>query len=164
MYRPNFCCECGMRILRDGWRIWTSRRYCDNCAKKFQKKQIFGPALISVALLCSGLFIGRLMRPEQPAIIERNALATLTSTPRTGNQNPNQQTNANTSSQNQNIANIAAGPAQNSLEPQQPNYYCGARTQKGTPCMRRVRGPVRCWQHQGKRAMMPQEKLLIREE
>lgn len=42
-------------------------------------------------------------------------------------------------------------------------YICGARTKKGTPCSRRVHGPVRCWQHKGMPAMMAQEKLLIKE-
>jgi hypothetical protein len=42
-------------------------------------------------------------------------------------------------------------------------YICGARTKKGTPCSRRVRGPVRCWQHKGAKAMLPQEKLVVKE-
>jgi hypothetical protein len=42
-------------------------------------------------------------------------------------------------------------------------YTCGARTKKGTPCSRRVHGPVRCWQHKGLPPMLPQEKLLIKE-
>jgi hypothetical protein len=42
-------------------------------------------------------------------------------------------------------------------------YTCGARTKKGTPCSRRVHGPVRCWQHKGMPAMLPQEKLLIQD-
>jgi hypothetical protein len=42
-------------------------------------------------------------------------------------------------------------------------YACGARTKKGTPCSRRVHGPVRCWQHKGKPAMLPAEKLKIKE-
>ena len=42
-------------------------------------------------------------------------------------------------------------------------YLCGALTKKGTPCSRRVHGPVRCWQHKGARASLPQEKLLIKE-
>jgi len=40
-------------------------------------------------------------------------------------------------------------------------YYCGAETKKGTPCTRKVKGNVRCWQHTGMRAMLPPEKLLI---
>ena len=42
-------------------------------------------------------------------------------------------------------------------------YICGARTKKGTPCSRRVRGPVRCWQHKGAKAMLPLEKLVVKE-
>jgi methyl coenzyme M reductase subunit C len=42
-------------------------------------------------------------------------------------------------------------------------YMCGARTKKGTPCSRRVHGPVRCWQHKGMAAMLPQEKLITKE-
>jgi hypothetical protein len=41
-------------------------------------------------------------------------------------------------------------------------YLCGARTKKGKPCSRRVHGPVRCWQHKGEKAMLPQEKLLVK--
>jgi hypothetical protein len=40
---------------------------------------------------------------------------------------------------------------------------CGARTQKDKPCSRRVRGTGRCWQHKGKSAMLPLEKLVIQE-
>ncbi|HKO44112.1 MAG TPA: hypothetical protein VJU84_12620 [Pyrinomonadaceae bacterium] len=43
-------------------------------------------------------------------------------------------------------------------------YLCGAQTKKGTACSRRVHGPVRCWQHKGARAMMPLEKLRIKDE
>jgi hypothetical protein len=42
-------------------------------------------------------------------------------------------------------------------------YICGARTKKGTPCSRRVHGPVRCWQHKGQKAMLSVEKLVIKE-
>jgi len=42
-------------------------------------------------------------------------------------------------------------------------YICGARTKKGTPCSRRVHGPVRCWQHKGAAAMLPPEKLIVKE-
>ena len=47
--------------------------------------------------------------------------------------------------------------------PSENAYTCGARTKKGKPCSRRVAGPVRCWQHKGMPAMLPLEKLLIRE-
>lgn len=40
---------------------------------------------------------------------------------------------------------------------------CGARTKKGPPCSRRVRGTGRCWQHLGKKAILPPEKLIVQE-
>lgn len=50
-----------------------------------------------------------------------------------------------------------------SASEEQDVYLCGALTRKGTPCSRRVHGPVRCWQHKGSRAMLPQDKLLVRD-
>jgi hypothetical protein len=63
------------------------------------------------------------------------------------------------------IQRTASAPTQNSSPPVtvEQTYSCGAKTKKGTPCSRRVHGPVRCWQHKGAVAMMPQEKLLIKE-
>jgi hypothetical protein len=44
-----------------------------------------------------------------------------------------------------------------------PVYICGARTQKGTPCKRRVHvAGERCYQHKGKPAMVSLEKLTIK--
>jgi len=42
-------------------------------------------------------------------------------------------------------------------------YICGARTQKGTPCRRRVHAAGdRCFQHKGLAAMVPMDKLVIK--
>ena len=42
-------------------------------------------------------------------------------------------------------------------------YLCGARTQKGTPCRRRVHSAgERCYQHKGMPAMVPLEKLTVK--
>ena len=48
-------------------------------------------------------------------------------------------------------------------DPAEVVSICGARTQKGTPCQRRVRGTGRCWQHRGKSAMLPASKLIVPE-
>ena len=42
-----------------------------------------------------------------------------------------------------------------------PVYFCGAKTKKGRPCSRKVKGGRRCWQHQGLKSMIPPKKLLI---
>lgn len=156
MYRPKFCCDCGERILRERWKLWTSRRYCETCSKRLQKKQLVAPILFCMTLVSGGLLAGKMIQPAQPPLIEKSPLVTLTTTP-----NKSQSTNNKASANTQ--TNVNAVSVQTPIEQQQPAYYCGARTQKGTPCMRRVRSAVRCWQHEGKQAMMPQEKLLIRE-
>ena len=46
-------------------------------------------------------------------------------------------------------------------EPGEVVSVCGARTKKGTPCSRRVRGTGRCWQHLGRPAMLPPSKLVV---
>jgi hypothetical protein len=66
------------------------------------------------------------------------------------------------------IQRVASVPSETETTAQSPitieqTYTCGARTKKGTPCSRRVHGPVRCWQHKGAKAMLPLEKLVVKE-
>lgn len=140
-YRPNFCCECGHKIVRLRWRVWTSRRFCDKCSRTFAKSHWLRPTITILAFFIAAFLVGRgCRRAPPPLIIERpvsstTASGTPTSTP--------------------------ANTPQPSLIVEQ-FYTCGARTKKGTPCSRRVHGPVRCWQHKGAAAMLPQEKLRIK--
>lgn len=137
-YRPNFCCECGQKIVRLRWFLWTSRRFCDKCFRAFAQAHWQRPSLMLLVLFLFGVLIGRSCRRQPPPlIIERAAI-------------PVAQTSPNTS---------APQPAP-SLE---QVYTCGARTKKGTPCSRRVHGPVRCWQHKGAKPMLPADKLLVKE-
>ena len=135
-YRPNFCSECGEKIVRLRWRFWTSRRFCDKCSARFTRPQLLRVALAAIALLVAGVLIGRGARQKpSPLVIER-----LINTPTT-----------------QNSSNAPATVTVDDV------YICGARTKKGTPCSRRVHGPVRCWQHKGLPAILPTEKLRVSE-
>jgi hypothetical protein len=135
IYRPNFCAECGAKIVRLRWRAWTSRRFCDKCSSRFARTHWTQRTLAGIALVFLGLLIGRACRREQPPlVIQRTVTSPATN----------------------------ASPAQPPVTVEQ-TYTCGARTKKGTPCSRRVHGPVRCWQHKGAPAMLPAEKLIIRE-
>jgi len=134
-YRPNFCSECGEKIVRLRWRVWTSRRFCDKCFRERNKALRLQRALLTAGLIVFGILIGRAFRREPPPLV---------------------------------IQRTAIPPAQTESSTQPPvtveqTYICGARTKKGTPCSRRVHGPVRCWQHKGAKAMLPLEKLLIKE-
>ena len=155
MYKPNFCSECGAKVLRLRWHFWTNRRFCNDCARRLRRARLVPALLGTLALLGAGYVAGRVRRPTPPPlIIERrsdsplNDAATVKSTFRPSSAaagvNP--------------TAPASASPT--SVE--EAVYLCGARTKKGTPCSRRVHGPVRCWQHKGRPAMLPQEKLLIK--
>jgi hypothetical protein len=161
-YRPNFCCECGNKIVRLRWFVWTSRRFCDQCFRTFARTQWLRPAVMLMALMLLGVVIGRgCRRAQPPLIIERTASTTSSASSASG---PNTADPNATSAGAQ--SNTGASQTNSSTtQPVAPDqlYTCGARTKKGTPCSRRVHGPVRCWQHKGAKAMLPQEKLLVKE-
>jgi hypothetical protein len=134
-YRPNFCCECGEKIVRLRWRLWTSRKFCDTCFRSSGKDYWLQRAVATLILLLAGVLIGRGGRHERPPlIIERP---------------------------------VQSSSQQAAITPPTPLveqvYTCGARTKKGKPCSRRVHGLVRCWQHKGLPAMLPTEKLVIKD-
>lgn len=166
-YKPNFCSECGERIARARWRLWTSRKFCVECARRFRKARILLPVLAGTTLFGIGLAAGRAARhAPPPLIIERSQPAPATTSavalkpaPQSSN------TKAATGATTPNASPPAYGPDGSSTErPTDSNEIvsmCGARTKKGTPCTRRVRGTGRCWQHKGMPAMLPASKLIV---
>ncbi len=148
MYKPNFCCECGNKLIRLRWHFWTSRRFCNVCARRFRRERLVPLVIISLALISTGYLLGRTRRPAPPPlIIERRSDSPLN--------------NSQSASSTAAAPGAASTSAANTIEADV--YICGARTKKGTPCSRRVHGPVRCWQHKGMPAMLPQEKLRIKD-
>jgi hypothetical protein len=161
MYRPNFCADCGARIERARWRWWTSRRFCPNCEKQFRRGRVLRPLIACLLLLGLGFGAGRAFRPTPPPlIVASGALPTAPAL-------PTEAVAAHTAAPSAGGAQAASpyGPDGTANErPTDPNEIvsiCGARTKKGTPCQRRVRGTGRCWQHLGKPAMLPPEKLIV---
>ena len=165
MYRPNFCAECGGRVARARWRIWTSRRFCAACDRRFRRGRVLKPLIAGLALVGAGYVGGRALRPTAPPplVIERSGAPNSTvlssgiSTART-----NAAVNSDTPA-----AAVAYGAdgtaAERPTDPGELVSICGARTKKGAPCSRRVRGTGRCWQHRGRAAMLPAARLLVRE-
>jgi hypothetical protein len=148
MYHPNFCSECGEKILRVRWHIWHSRRFCDHCARRFIKPRLILPTILAVILLGGGLLVGRALRPAPPPlIIERRA------------DSPLNDSGGATKTADRSTATTSTQPSLS----EEVVYICGARTKKGTPCSRRVHGPVRCWQHKGLPAMLSPDKLVVKE-
>lgn len=144
MYRPNFCSECSTKIVRLHWHPWTSRRFCDLCARRLRKERLQLPLIIAVLLFSMGIVTGRALRPKPPPlIIQRSANSPL----------------AQTEGSSAHARSDVNPPAPLTVE---AVYICGARTKKGTPCSRRVHLPERCWQHKGAKAMLPEEKLVVK--
>jgi hypothetical protein len=158
MYRPNFCAECGARIERMRWRVWTSRHFCPNCAPQFRRGRITRPLAACLLLVGLGFGVGRALRPAPPPlVVAGGALPVPLADTRAAH------TTQAAGSGAQPV--LAYGPdgtaAERPTDPDEIISICGARTKKGTPCQRRVRGTGRCWQHLGKPAMLPPEKLIV---
>ncbi|MFL6332019.1 MAG: hypothetical protein ACJ754_01595 [Pyrinomonadaceae bacterium] len=108
--------------------------------------------LLASALFLPGFLFGRLLRPPAPPLVlERGTQTVAPLPPAPATPQPKPQP--------------AYGPDRTANErptdPEEVVYICGARTKKGTPCQRRVRGPGRCWQHRGQPAMLPPSKLVV---
>jgi hypothetical protein len=152
MYKPNFCAECGAKLLRLRWHLWTSRRFCNDCARRLRKVRLVPLLLTTLGLLGAGFVAGRVRRPAPPPlVIVRRSDSPLNDKESRGR--------SPTESGVHPTATTSASPP----TVEEAVYLCGARTKKGTPCSRRVHGPVRCWQHKGMPAMLPQEKLLVKD-
>jgi hypothetical protein len=155
MYKPNFCAECGTKVLRLRWHFWTSRKFCNDCARKFRKSRVTVPLLAGLALIVSGYVLGRSRRPAPPPLtIVRRADSPFSDAqaPRTSTLTP--------AAAKSGLGLTGSQDSSSTVE--EDVYLCGARTKKGTPCSRRVQAPRRCWQHKGMPAMLPQEKLLVK--
>ena len=163
MYRPNFCCECGEHVARARWRVWTSRRFCDACVRRFKRARFVVPLALSAAIASACFLLGRASRPASPSAVLERGVLDLTRLPAPDS--------ARTREAKRDAAPAPAKPEpaygpdgtanERPTDPSEVVYICGARTKKGTPCSRRVRGPGRCWQHRGMPAMLPPSKLIV---
>jgi hypothetical protein len=149
----NFCINCGARLTRKGWRVWLRGPVCDDCALR-SGQAVRRKPVIAIAMIAIGAFsIGRYLRPAPPPlIIQRAANSPLSDLP------INLDELAKRGDTNSNRKPAGAGsPVDETV------YLCGARTQKGTPCRRRVHVlGQRCYQHKDRPAMVSLEKLTIK--
>ena len=163
MYRPNFCAECAAKIIRLRWRPWTNRKFCERCSPRFAKEQMIQLAIAGAALFLIGLVVGHAAHPTAPPVlIERHQASPLSLA--STSQKMSATTRGAATANDKSGANARPGEPSNSQSAlADVLYICGARTKKGTPCTRRVHGPVRCWQHKGMPAMLAQDKLIVKE-
>jgi len=164
MYRPNFCAECGGRVARLRWRVWTSRRFCDGCDRRFRRGRVVRRLTLCVLLVVAGFVLGRALRPAPPPLVIERSSASNPPAPASQLSTAGRETDATTNAARSPAYGADGTETERPTDPAEIVSVCGARTKKGTPCSRRVRGTGRCWQHRGKPAMLPAAKLLVREQ
>ena len=173
LFRPSFCANCGERVERKDWGLFTSRRFCPVCESELKAHDLVPRVVVALGLLIGIFGVGSYLKggnaetrltklASQP--VERpvsaaqrdnlpaNVIApTPAQAPPASNTIPQAKTLTSVPPATQVAKNLTGDVV----------YMCGAMTKKGTPCTRRVHGPGRCFQHQGMPAMLPQEKLRI---
>lgn len=175
LYRPKFCAECGEKIERAEWHLWTSGRFCELCASSRKGTELFARLAVGGGLFCIAGFVvlnlvaanGKTAAPLVPLrLAAANQPMNEVPVPAQGQRQP-AETRPAAAPAASSPGNVQAGPAVINAQPAMPGvvdavYICGAATKKGTPCSRRVHERVRCWQHTGMPAMLPDDKLRVR--
>lgn len=179
LYQPNFCNNCGEAVERLDRKLWNSTRFCENCESEFRFIDWFPRIGVVISLLLALLGFGSYLKtPDKPLNVTNNQFTVAASNKNQTEKNSNiskvqSQTNVTnvTLPNTSNIQNplrdnttLAAKPSSNLTTqniPEEPVYFCGAQTKKGSPCTRKVKGGGRCWQHTGQPAMLPKEKLVV---
>ncbi len=162
-YRPNFCCQCGEKIVRPQWTPLTSRRFCEFCEIEQKQHELLPRVAAIIVLLIGaagiiGYFHGSGDGSAEPtSAVSRSASKRQFADDARRNSEPDRD-HSNAADRDVGNASVTAniGPDANVKQRQDqqksstdPVYYCGAITKKGTPCTRRVKTKTRCWQHTG---------------
>lgn len=152
MYRPNFCAECGEQIARKSWRIWR-QHFCQSCSVKYGKLYATRFSIAGIVVLMIGFSAGRYLRPPTaPLVIHRSVKSPISDLPL----DLDNQLNRAAESDSPSVTRVAE-------KSDDAVYICGARTKKGTPCRRRVHfAGERCYQHKGRPAIVPLDKLVVK--
>jgi len=165
MHVANYCAECGARLKRSGWRAWLKGSLCEDCGHRLGKTSLAPPLAVIAIIAIAAFALGRYLRLGPPSlVIERAANSPLSDLPLNLNDTAKSASrNANSEGENpQTSDDPSARRTSSSGSVDDVVYLCGARTQKGTPCHRRVHfAGERCYQHKGKPAILPPEKLIV---
>jgi hypothetical protein len=127
------------------------------------------PLIAGTVLLCFGLIAGRVSRHAPPPLIVEHGqkpapiLKAQQSDAADGKptSEPSKPVDESGVPKAVPVYGTDGTAAERPTDPNEVISICGARTKKGTPCSRRVRGTGRCWQHKGLPAMLPPEKLIV---
>jgi hypothetical protein len=164
MYRPNFCAECGERVAGARRHWWESSRFCQACARLLRRGRLLRAMLLAVFLAGGGFLAGRGLRPTSAPPLAQSGPLNLAPLPAEGSKRLSTEQPSRAGGGGAQAAPRYGPDGSAEERPTDPNEVvtiCGARTKKGTPCQRRVRGEGRCWQHLGKAAVIPLQKRTL---
>jgi hypothetical protein len=148
--------------MRARWRVWTSRRFCAACGRRQRRGRLSTAVVLACALFGPGFLLGRLLRPPPPPLVLERGGAELAPLPAEASpRDASAGAGVPEGSKPQPTYGPDGTAGERPTDPAEVVYICGARTKKGTPCQRRVRGPGRCWQHRGMQAILPPSKLVV---
>ena len=172
-YKPKFCCDCGEKIERVDWRLWNSRRFCELCETQQKAHELLPRVIVGLGFLGGVFGFGSYL--QQGSHVP-STTQTAANGIKASKKNVISEVNRKVAVSESNIVTGAnseiSGQGETKIEPSgerrfsnsetgkqlenkknssdEPVYFCGAATKKGTPCSRRVRVKGRCWQHGGK--------------
>lgn len=171
LFRPKFCANCGEKIDRAEWFIWTSRRFCPVCESDLKVLDLVPRALVIGSLMIGVFGFGSYLKsgPSNSQLLVSKSSRTVVENPAAAQfsaenakpdrtQKPNDKISEHPEQQELSSKSrlaLSATPAKPKIEVSEQVYFCRAETKKGTPCSRRVKGNVRCYQHIGMPAMAP---------
>lgn len=165
LFRPKFCANCGGKIERADWRLWTSRRFCQVCEIELKEYEILpkaiGVALSVITIVAVGIsFSSRSQTSDLRELKQESKKETALERHSEPANTIAQVVAAPVNEIQPGIRNLASTTGQQKLVEKKPKIeidevpsFCGAETKKGTPCSRRVKGATRCYQHHGMPAM-----------
>jgi hypothetical protein len=163
MQVANYCAECGARLKRKGRRAWLSGGLCEDCGRRSGRMSLARPLAVIAIIVIAAFASGRYLRPAAPPlVIERAANSPLADLPVNLNDTA-KSASRNTNSVSQTSDDHSTSKVATPGSADDVVYLCGARTQKGTPCHRRVHfAGERCYQHKGMSSLIPLSKLVVR--
>ena len=161
-YKPNFCCNCGEKIERLDWPIWSGRRFCELCETDYWLYDATPMLAVGVIALLGVLGFAGLFRAdrksEEPLARREVAASTALPMPQViskPSETVTQPTAAVTLPLQSPAGKMPPDTSRaNEKTTNQQVFTCGAMTKKGTACTRRVKiAGERCWQHRGMPSM-----------
>ncbi len=165
LFRPNFCANCGEKIERASWGPLTSRRFCQVCETEFKGQDLLTRIIVGGGLLAAVFGLGSYLNSRSVpanALVARQARSVDAQVVRAAEPVPTEIEAPRPVESPQPLTAVQRPPT-TKVETEEPVYFCGAETRKGTPCSRRVKGNnIRCFQHAGLPAMAQASKLKVK--